>query len=282
MSRTIKGTVNKIIPFSSVDGPGNRTAIFLQGCNFNCQYCHNPETIHTCIQCGFCVKYCPTGALQIRDGGVRYDISKCVLCDECFRHCRHGASARVQELTAEQVMDQVRKNLPFVRGITVSGGECTLQRDFLVDLLALAKQERLHTLLDSNGSYLFQNDPELMAVTDGVMLDVKAWDGAEHFRLTGQINDTVLANLDWLARQGKLTEVRTVVVPELFDCTQTIRNVSAVLRETGSLHTRYKIICYRPNGVRQQYQHLKSPTAETLQALADIAMGYGLEDVVII
>jgi len=42
----IKGLVNRIIPFSSVDGPGNRTAIFLQGCNFNCSYCHNPETIN--------------------------------------------------------------------------------------------------------------------------------------------------------------------------------------------------------------------------------------------
>ena len=40
----MKARVNKIIPFSSVDGPGNRTAIFLQGCNINCLYCHNPET----------------------------------------------------------------------------------------------------------------------------------------------------------------------------------------------------------------------------------------------
>ena len=39
--------VNKIIPFSSVDGPGNRTAVFVQGCNFNCHYCHNPETWKT-------------------------------------------------------------------------------------------------------------------------------------------------------------------------------------------------------------------------------------------
>lgn len=280
MKRT--ATVNKIIPFSSVDGPGNRTAVFLQGCNYNCQYCHNPETINRCIHCGFCVRYCPTGALQLKDGSVQYDITKCVMCDECFTHCRHGSSARVREMTAEQVMQAVKKQMPFIRGVTVSGGECTLQRDFLVEFLTLAKEAKLHTLVDSNGSYLFEADPALMAVTDGVMLDVKAWNSGEHYRVTGQLNDVVLKNLRWLAENGKLTEVRTVVVPELFDCEETVRNVSALLRETGSLGTRYKIICYRPNGVRQQYRHLQSPSVDTLQSLADIAAEYGLTDVVII
>ena len=172
--------------------------------------------------------------------------------------------------------------MPFIRGITVSGGECTLQRDFLVELLTKAKAAGLHTLVDSNGSYLFETDSELMAVTDGVMLDVKAWDGYEHYRLTSAFNDSVLRNLRWLAENRRLTEVRTVVVPELFDCEGTIRNVSALLRETGSTDTRYKIICYRPNGVRQQYRHLKSPSVDTLQRLADIAAEYGLNDVVII
>ena len=56
------------------------------------------------------------------------------------------------------------------------------------------------TLVDSNGSYLFESDPALMEVTDGVMLDVKAWNGGEHFRVTGEQNDTVLRNLEWLAQ----------------------------------------------------------------------------------
>ena len=47
-SSVMKAPVNKIIPFSNVDGPGNRTSIFFQGCPFNCRFCHNPETIHLC------------------------------------------------------------------------------------------------------------------------------------------------------------------------------------------------------------------------------------------
>lgn len=285
-----RATVNKIISFSSVDGPGNRTAVFLQGCGFDCRYCHNPETIHTCIHCGECVKWCPTGALTAEElpqkscGGsrrVRYDIRKCVLCDECIRHCPHGASARTRELTAEQVMQEVRRNVPFIRGITVSGGECTLWRDFLVELLGLAKAEGLGTLLDSNGSHDFREDPELMAVTDGVMLDVKAWTREEHLLVTGQDNACVLRNLEWLARAGKLTEVRTVIVPELFDCRRTVREVSALLAGLGCPDVRYKIIRYRPMGVRSEYRSLTPPRDEFLRELSDIAAGYGLRDVVI-
>ena len=278
----VRATVNKIIPFSSVDGPGNRTAVFLQGCNFNCKYCHNPETINDCIHCGACLPHCGPGAIAMVDGRVQYDIAKCVLCDECFHHCPNGSSPRTRFLTAEEVMAEVRKNLPFIRGITVSGGECTLWRDFLVELLTLAKAEGLHTLLDSNGTHDFSADPELMAVTDGVMLDVKAWDPEDHKRVTGVDNSMVLRNLRWLAENRKLPEVRTVVVPELFDYEGTIRSVSRLLKDTGRLDTRYKVICYRPMGVRAEYKAFQQPSQALLQHLAGVAESYGLTDVVII
>lgn len=273
-------TVNKIIPFSSVDGPGNRTSVFLQGCNFDCKYCHNPETIVRCISCGACLPYCKPQALRMEGGRITYDITKCVLCDECFHHCPHGSSPRTREMTAEQVMAEVRKNLPFIRGITVSGGECTQWPGFLRELLTLAKSEGLGTLLDSNGSYDFSADPALMAVTDGVMLDVKAWTEEDHLAVTGRDNKMVLKNLRWLAEAGKLTEVRTVIVPGLFDCKKTVENVSRVLSETGSTATRYKIIRFRPMGVREAYKNLTAPTDALLRQLKDLAQSYGLTDVV--
>ena len=279
----MRALVNKIIPFSSVDGPGNRTAIFLQGCNFNCRYCHNPETIHQCIHCGACVSVCPTGALQMVDGRVEYDHTKCVFCDACFKHCTHGSSPRVRSMTGEEVMQEVRKNMPFIRGISVSGGECTLHRDFLVEFLGLAKQAGLNTLLDSNGTHDFMADPELMAVTDGVMLDIKAWDEQQHRHVTDCSNAMVLKNLEALAQAGKLEEVRTVVCPDLFDVEQTIANVcETVVPYLGKRDVRYKIIRYRPNGVRQQYLTLRQPTTEELQGLEALAHSKGLLNTVII
>lgn len=275
--------VNRIIPFSSVDGPGNRTAVFLQGCNFNCRYCHNPETIHRCIDCGACVSHCVPQALTMVDGKVHYDPSKCVFCDECFRHCPHNSSARVRSMTARDVMDEVAKNIPFIRGLTVSGGECTLWRDFLAELLPLAKQRGLHTLLDSNGSYDFSADPVLMAATDGVMLDVKSWSSDDHLRVTGQDNALVKKNLLWLARNGKLTEVRTVVVPDLFDTKQTVSETARALKNAASdlALIRYKIIRYRPMGVRAAYSSMAQPDDTLLNQLADMARSEGMTNVVI-
>ncbi len=275
--------MNKIIPFSSVDGPGNRTAIFLQGCNFNCAYCHNPETINTCVNCGQCVSVCPVGALRMQDGQVTYDYDKCVFCDACFKHCPNSSSPRVRRMTAAQVMEQVRKNMPFIRGITVSGGECTMQRDFLVELLGLAKAEGLSTLLDSNGSYDFSKDPQLMEVTDGVMLDVKAWTSQDHEQVTGVDNAVVRANLEFLAKAGKLEELRTVVSPGLFDAERAVREASAIAARYQDLHPmRYKIICYRPMGVRQaEKERLQQPTEEYLAQLAQLARQQGIRDVVV-
>lgn len=279
----MKALVNKIIPFSSVDGPGNRTAIFLQGCNFNCLYCHNPETINQCVNCGQCVKVCPVGALSMQDGKVCYDYTKCVFCDACFKQCPNSSSPRVRSMTPEEVMVEVRKNVPFIRGITVSGGECTRWRDFLVELLGIARAEGLSTLLDSNGSYDFSQDPELLAVTDGVMLDIKAWTSEDHKAVTGVDNTQVRANLEFLARAGKLEELRTVVVPGLFDAETAVREASAVAAPWQDKHPmRYKIICYRPMGVREsEKKRLQQPTAEYLQQLADLARAQGIRDVVI-
>ncbi|WP_257979896.1 4Fe-4S cluster-binding domain-containing protein, partial [Aeromonas salmonicida] len=56
-------TVSRWLPFSCVDGPGNRLVLFLQGCNFRCPGCHNPHTMGLCDHCGDCVATCPSGAL---------------------------------------------------------------------------------------------------------------------------------------------------------------------------------------------------------------------------
>lgn len=286
--------VNKIIPFSSVDGPGNRTAVFVQGCNFNCHYCHNPETRAVCISCGDCVATCPAGALtRSAEGLVLFDPAKCVGSDTCIHTCTHDASPRIRYMNAEEVYAEVRRNVPFIRGITVSGGECTFYPAFLHDLAVLAKQDGLGFLLDSNGSYDFEADPaELLSVIDGVMLDIKAYDAADHRAVTDVDNTLVLKNMRFLADRGQLYEVRTVIVPELFDTEKTIVDTARALQPylsrqkhwpaSEGTSIRYKIIKYRPFGVREAYRSFTPPTDAWLEHLADLARSEGMTDIVII
>ena len=272
----MKAVVNRIIPFSSVDGPGNRTAIFFQGCNIDCKYCHNPETRKLCVQCKTCVKQCPVGALSVgMDGRVAFDPSKCVQCDTCIHVCPHDSSPRTCEMTPTEVYARVKKQIPFIRGISVSGGECMLWPDFLTELFCLARQDGLGTLIDSNGTIPFEQYPELMELSDGVMLDIKAFEASEH--------KMVLQNADYLARIGKLYEVRAVIVPDLYDTEKSIRQMGDFLAPYlvyGDI--RIKVIAYRPMGVRKAYSHFQVPDQSYLSYLADILKEKGFQNIILI
>ncbi len=246
--------VNKIIPFSNVDGPGNRTSIFFQGCPFNCLFCHNPETINMCVSCGACVPGCPVGALSVGEGGaVEWDAGRCVSCDACIKACPNDASPRVRWMTVEDVLREIRRSAPYIGGITTSGGECTLRYEFLIELFTEVKKLGKTCLVDSNGSFDFEADPRLLQVCDGVMLDVKAVESRWNDALIGYPRDVVLKNLDYLLRMGKLQEVRTLIFPGRdHDNETTVRYVAGSIGDACD----YKIIRYRPFGVRERYQKI--------------------------
>lgn len=280
----MQAVINKIIPFSSVDGPGNRTAVFLQGCNINCKYCHNPETRAICGGCGFCVEKCPKGALEkSADGKIIYHPEKCVQCDTCIHVCPKGSSPRTAVMTPEEVYEKVKKQIPFIRGLTVSGGECMLRPDFLDALFRLAKADGLNTMIDSNGTIPFWEYPSLLEVTDGVMLDIKAFKNEDHVRVTDEKNEIVLKNAVYLAENKKLYEVRAVIVQDLYDARENIRQMGEFLAPYLQKNKfRIKLIAYRPMGVREEYAHYQVPGQSFLEELADILKTYGFKDIIII
>ncbi len=247
----MKAPVNKIIKFSNVDGPGNRTSVFFQKCNFQCRFCHNPETINLCQNCGKCVKGCPKQALSIENGKVLWQEDKCIGCDQCIIVCPYSASPRVKLMSPNEVLTVVRQTRPYIKGITVSGGECSLRADFLKQLFPKVQKLNLTTFMDSNGSYDYRNDQALLACTDAVMLDVKAVDPDFHQYLCHSDNTMVLENLDYLLSIDKLYEVRTIIFP--YEDEQNEATVRYVASHIGDKCI-YKLIKYRPFGVKESYQ----------------------------
>ncbi len=278
----MRAPVNKIIDQSFVDGPGNRTAVFFPGCNYHCHYCHNPETIRMCVNCGACVEQCPVQALETVDGRVVWHEEKCVKCDTCLRTCTHLSSPRVKLMEVDEVVDRIRRNLPFIKGVTASGGECTLRESFLTELFRRCRELGLNCLIDSNGSMDFREHPELLDACDGVMLDVKSTDAEEYARLTGGDGSRILDIAQHLASLGKLTEVRTVCSPD-FESAKTVGETAAALapfQRYGDIH--YRIIAFRHFGVREPYRsEIAEPSPEFMQSLEREARRLGMTHVTV-
>lgn len=187
--------VNKIETFGSVDGPGVRFVVFLQGCRFRCRYCHNPDT----------------------------------WADETEETTYQSA----EELLA--FAKRYRSYWGTKGGITVSGGEPLLQMEFLIDFFTKAKAEGIHTCIDTAGGPYEEDGPwkedfiKLMAVTDLLLVDIKHIDPEEHVKLTGQRNDNVLSMLRCLDAIHKPVWIRHVLVPGITDNDEYLKRTRAFL-----------------------------------------------------
>ncbi|MFQ7857137.1 MAG: YjjW family glycine radical enzyme activase [Flavonifractor plautii] len=222
-----------------------------------------------------CVPACPAGALSLESDRVRWAAERCAGCDACIRLCPRFASPKVTVMTASEVLSALAPSRPFIRGLTVSGGECTLYPDFLTELFTLARAGGLGCLLDSNGMVPLAPLAGLMAVCDGVMLDVKAWEPAVHRALTGADNAPVKENLAFLSACGKLAEVRVVCAPDAVDVEAVLDGVAAALGPRAP-STPVKLITFRPNGVRGALAGRPSPTPEQMTAWRAYALSAGL------
>lgn len=272
--------VNQIIPFSNVDGDGNRCSIFLQGCNIHCAYCHNSETISVCNHCGQCTHTCPAGALFTVKGQVVYDEKRCIHCDRCIQVCPYHSTPKARDYTIEELMTLIYKYRPYIRGITVSGGEPTLQTEGIVELFKNVGSLGLTRYVDTNGFIDLSKETELLSVTDGFLFDVKALK-TQH-ELCEASSDNVTNNLQLLAELDKLAEVRTVVFDGLVDAEDVIMEVAHILRIRKN--TFYRLIRGHLTGLRDEQKEILSPlrpSAERMERLRELAMAAGLSNVTI-
>lgn len=242
----MQGIVSNVQKFSIHDGPGIRTTVFLKGCNLQCLWCHNPETINPCkeiqilsekcIGCNKCIEICPFNAHKIQNGKKVFFRQLCKTCGNCIKGCYAEAlvmNGRV--LSVDEVLKEIDKDHNYYEasggGVTFSGGEPLLQGKFLKELLKQCKRKKYHTAVDTAGNVPWETFKEILPYTDLFLYDIKAIDTEKHISTTGVNNDIILENLKMLAGEGVEIWIRIPVIPGVNDTESSMEGIAAFIDE---------------------------------------------------
>lgn len=155
--------------------------------------------------------------------GIRFVVFSqgCPLrCQYCHNPDTWKLKAGKKVSTAD-LIKKIKKIKPYLErsggGLTISGGEPTMQPKFILDLLKKAKAEGIHTALDTSGFVEVAQFKEFLAYLDLVLIDVKSFNNSVHQQLTGVSNQKTLAIIELLEESKKPYWVRQVIVPGITD-----------------------------------------------------------------
>lgn len=299
---TVKGIVFNIERFAIHDGPGIRTVVFLKGCPLRCAWCSTvdsqsllPEMEYftdKCTGCRKCLEICPTGAIHVSENGrIITDRSTCNNCGKCVDVCPHGARKIAgNEMMVEQVLGEVEKDSMFYSnsggGVTLSGGEPTMQPEFSLEILKGCKRMGIHTAIETCGYVKWDILNDLLRYLDFVYMDIKHMSPEEHKRLTSKKNRLIQANARKVAEKypDKPFVIRIPVIP---GCNDSVENIAATAQFVCQLEGTHRIelLPYHRLGVPKYEALAKDYALSDLQSLSEDRMNtlvalvesYGIE-----
>jgi pyruvate formate lyase activating enzyme len=253
----MQGIVFDIKRFAVHDGPGIRTTVFLKGCPLKCQWCHNPESI---------------------DSRPLQSIKKIKLDDIVFDRMEDVGIT----ISVDQVIDLLKKDFVFMEesdgGVTFSGGEPTMQPEFLYQMLKACKKENLHTAVDTCGYASEKTFASILLYTDLFLFDLKHHNSSDHEVYTGKPNDTILKNLEFLLRQNKRVRVRIPVIPGVNDAEKDLLAMSTLLKSFNRAVERIDLLPYhtiakhkyKRFGINNTLEDVKALTKEDLKNVKEL------------
>jgi len=245
------GVIFNIQHFCVHDGPGIRTNVFLKGCNFACLWCHNPEGITEerqlsfvggkCVLCGECARVNPD-AHSFSEGYNAIDRSKYTdgLMALSASVCAPKALSVVgEQVTAGEILERVNRDRRYYGesggGVTFSGGEPTLQKEFLAAALKLVSGDGISTALETNGHCAYSYYESIMPYVDLFLIDYKETDPARHMDFVGAGNELVIENIGRLHDAGAKILLRCLIIPGLNDRDDHFMGIARMTREYPGL-----------------------------------------------
>ncbi len=302
-----KALIFEIQKMSTEDGPGIRTTVFFKQCPLRCAWCHNPESIfkkkqlewfeHKCIGCNTCIQICKKEALHFEEDGLHIDREKCTNCGDCVKECPSTALHMFgEEWTLKDLFHEVNKDKVYYvqskGGITVSGGEPTMQPNFMLDFLKECKENEISTALDTCGYASRKVFENLLPHVDLVLLDLKEIDSKKHQEFTGVPNELILENAIWMAdyleKNNKKMWIRTPIIPKFTATEENVRGIGQfIVNKLNNFPERWDLLSFN-NLCTAKYERLDMDwclkdeplmNKEEIEHLYNIAKSTGVKNV---
>ena len=240
----VVGKLHSVETCGTVDGPGIRYVVFAQGCPLRCIYCHNPDT---------------------------WDINESSLTT-----------------TVGELLPDIRKYKSFFKssggGVTLTGGDPLLQRDFALALFKACKEEGFHTTLDTSGfAKIDELTKEVLEQTDLVLLDIKSINPNVFKEVTGVPIDNTLAFSKYLSDANIPAWIIFVLVPGVTDKEEDLHALASYLTTLNNvqrvgIHPFHQMGAYKWRQLKLEYKlnNAPTPTPEEVEKAKDIFRSYGL------
>ena len=302
-----KALIFQIQKMSTEDGPGIRTTVFFKQCPLKCVWCHNPESItkkpqlewfkHKCIGCRTCIEICEQGALSFNEKELHIDRKKCNSCAKCEEACPSTAIHMFGSWwNLEDLFREINKdNVYYTKsngGVTVSGGEPTLQIDSLLEFFKKCKENGISTALDTCGYASRKTFEKILPYVDLILLDIKEIDSKKHKLFTGVPNELIFENAIWMAEYVKQNNkelwIRTPVIPNYTAAEQNIKGIGEfIVIKLNNVPERWDLLAfnrlceskYSRLGIEWILKDVPLMTKEEMESFVIIAKSTGVKNV---
>ena len=238
-----KALIFNVQKYNVYDGPGIRTLIFFKGCPLRCKWCANPEGLElrvqvmfkqdVCVNCGKCVSVCPVGIHQISKEELRHVVDRTVQCIGC-RKCTEVCPTRAlqimgEEKTISELLEIVKEDRMFYEqsggGVTLGGGEVTMQPEAARSLLQACKLEGINTAIETCGYTKKEDLLRIAEFVDLFLFDLKQFNPEDHSKWTGVRNERILDNLQELLHRRYNVKIRMPLLKGVNDGQEEIEGV---------------------------------------------------------